>query len=355
MLVNLLVKPGVLKLSEIKAPKPSNGEILVKIKTALTCGTDLKAFRRGHPLVPMPTVFGHEFSGVIEKVGKGVRGFSKGMEIMAVHSAPCGKCYFCKKDLHNLCENIMRTKVLGAFAEYILLPKHIVKHNVFIKPKNLSFAEAAFLEPLSCVVHSINSVCPVRKKAPSGLSNGVGISRGDTAVIIGAGSIGLLHLMVLKTMGIKVIVVEKQKMRLKKVLEEKADIVIDANKGNARKKIMTFTKARGADVVFECTGVPEVWESTIWLVRRGGTIILFGGCKQGTQVTYDAERIHYDEITLRGVFHYKPSDVAQAYKLLSNRKIRVGGLISGEYPLHNLKTAFNKLMSGEGIKYAIIP
>lgn len=340
MLINLLVKPGVLELNQIKTPKPSRGEILVKIKAALTCGTDLKAFRRGHPIIPMPTVFGHEFSGIVEKVGKGVKRFSKGMEIMAVHSAPCGKCYFCRKDLHNLCENIMRTKVLGAFAEYILLPKHIVKHNVFIKPKNLSFTEAAFLEPLSCVMHSINSVS---------------ISRGDSAVIIGAGSIGLLHLMVLKTMGIKVIVVEKQKMRLKKVLEEKADIVIDANKGNARKKIMTFTKARGADVVFECTGVPEVWESTIWLVRRGGTIILFGGCKQGTQVTYDAERIHYDEITLRGVFHYKPSDVAQAYKLLSNRKIRVGGLISGEYPLHNLKTAFNKLMSGEGIKYAIIP
>lgn len=355
MLANLLVKPSVIELNEIKTPKSSYGEILVKIKAALTCGTDLKAFRRGHPMIPMPTVFGHEFSGIVEKVGRGVRRFSKGMEIMAVHTAPCGKCRFCKKGLHNLCENIMKTKVLGAFAEYILLPKHIVKHNVFIKPKSLSFTEAAFLEPLSCVVHSINSVYPVRKKAPSGLSNGVGISRGDTAVIIGAGSIGLLHLMVLKTKGIKVIVIEKQKKRLKKALEEKADIVINPDKENALKKIMAFTKARGADVVFECTGIPEVWEVSIWLVRKGGTIILFGGCKEGTQVVYDAGRIHYDEITLKGVFHYKPSDVAQAYKMLSNGTIKVEGLISGKYPLHNLKTAFKKLMSGEGIKYAIIP
>lgn len=348
MLANLLVKPGVLRLKQIKTPEPSHGEILVRIKASLTCGTDLKAFKRGHPLIPMPAVFGHEFSGVVEKVGEGVKKFSRGMEIMAVHSAPCGKCYFCKKDLYNLCENIMRTKVLGAFAEYILLPRHIIKNNVFIKPKNLPFTEAAFLEPLSCVLHSINSVYPDRKKAPSGFSNGA-------AVIIGAGSIGLLHLMVLRKMGVKVVVIEKQKERLKKALDEKADIVIDANKENIHRKIIAFTKAAGPDFAFECTGIPKVWENSPWLVRKGGTVILFGGCKEGTQVVYDAGRIHYDEITLKGVFHYKPSDVAQAYKMLSTGAIKVGGLISGEYPLQDLTKAFGKLMSGKGIKYAIIP
>lgn len=340
MLANLLVKPGVLELKKIKTPEPSYGEILVKIKAGITCGTDLKAFSRGHPLISTPTVFGHEFSGIVEKVGRGVKKFYRGMEIMAVHSAPCGECYFCKKDLYNLCETIMKTKVLGAFAEYILLPRHIVKHNVFIKPRNLSFAEAAFLEPLSCVVHSINSS---------------GISKGDTALIFGAGAIGLLHLMVLKTMGVKVVVVEKQKMRLKKALEEKADIVIETGKENAHKKIMAFTNATGADVVFECTGIPGVWENAVWLVRKGGTVILFGGCKEGSKVVYDAGRIHYDEITLKGVFHYNPSDVAQAYKLLSTGKIKVGGLISGEYPLKDLAKAFQRLIKGDGIKYAIIP
>jgi L-iditol 2-dehydrogenase len=355
MLANFLIKPGALQLREIKTPEPSYGEILVKIKASLTCGTDLKAFKRGHPLMPMPTVFGHEFSGVVEKAGRGVKKFFRGTEIMAVHSAPCCECCFCKKGLYNLCKNIMKTKVLGAFAEYILLPKHIVKQNVFKKPKNLSYTEAAFLEPLSCVIHSINSVYPVRKKAPSGFSNGVNLSKGDTAVIIGAGPIGLLHLMVLKTMGLKIIVIEKQKERLKKALELKADIAVSPDDRDIRNKIMRYTDNCGADVVFECTGIPEVWESSVRLVRRGGSVVLFGGCKQGAQVKYDAARIHYDEITLKGVFHFKPSDVAQAYDFLSRKKIKVRKLISGEYPLDKLDLAFKKLASGRGIKYAIIP
>jgi L-iditol 2-dehydrogenase len=330
----------MLKLQEIDTPEPSDGEILVKIKAALTCGTDLKAFLRGHHLIPMPGVFGHEFSGVVEKKGKGVRKFFKGAEVMAVHSAPCRVCSFCKKGLYNLCNDIMNTKVIGAYAEYILLPRHIVRQNVFLKPAHLSFKEAAFLEPLSCVVHSINAS---------------GISAGDNAVVIGAGPAGLLHLLVLKSMGVRVAVVEKQKGRLKKTHEGNADRVIDGGKKNVTKEILSFTGQEGADYVFECTGVPEVWEDSINLVRRGGTVVLFGGCKGGTRVSYDTGRIHYDEITLKGVFHYKPSDVAQAYRLLSNRKVKVSGLISGEYPLKDLEKAFRRLLKGDGIKYAIIP
>jgi len=138
MLANLLIRPGVLQLKEVKTPEPSYGEILVRIKASLTCGTDLKAFKRGHPLIPMPSVFGHEFSGVIEKTGRGVRGFSRGMEVMAVHTAPCGSCCFCRKKMFNLCDSIMDSKVLGAFAEYILLPKHVVEHNVFKKAEKLA-------------------------------------------------------------------------------------------------------------------------------------------------------------------------------------------------------------------------
>jgi L-iditol 2-dehydrogenase len=340
MLANLLLQPRVLALKKIKTPEPSYGEILVKIKASLTCGTDLKAYQRGHPFMPMPALFGHEFSGIVEKTGRGVKKLNPGNEIMAVHSAPCDKCYFCKKGLYNLCDSIMSTKTLGAYAEYILLPKHIVKHHVFKKPEKLSFPEAAFLEPLSCVMHSIKSSS---------------IARGNTAVIIGAGAIGLLHLTVLKKMGARAIVLEQQKKRLKKAIELKADIAINPNRRSGFKIIKDSTKGRGADFVFECTGRPEVWEKAIWLVRKGGTVILFGGCRQGTSVTYDAGKIHYDEITLKGVFHYRPSDVMDAYNLLRGRRIKVNTLISGEYPLQNLNTAFQKLLSGEGIKYAIIP
>ncbi len=340
MRANLLIRPGKIQFKDIRTPAPSKGELLVKIKAALTCGTDLKAFRRGHPLMHMPTVFGHEFSGIVEKAGKGVKGFPVGTEVMAVHSAPCKSCAYCKKGLFNLCSNIMSTKVLGAFAEYILLPENIVKQNLFIKPKKLSFAEAAFLEPLSCVVHSINS-------AP--------LFRGDTAIIIGAGPVGLLHLLVLKTMGIRIIVMEKIESRLKKAANEGADMVLNPLRKSDKGRILSFKKHKGADAVFECTGFPEIWEDSVWLVRRGGTIILFGGCATGTLVTYDAGRIHYDEITLKGVFHYTPKEVVRAYNLLIKRKIKVSGLISGKYQLKDLEKAFKKLDAGEGIKYAITP
>jgi L-iditol 2-dehydrogenase len=348
LLTNILVKPGRIELREIKTPEPSYGEILVKIKSALTCGTDLKAFLRGHPLIPMPGVFGHEFSGIVTQVGKGFRRFKKGDAVMAVHTAPCLACKFCGKSAFNLCENIMHTKVLGAFAEYILLPSHVVRQNVFHKPKNLSFEEAAFLEPLSCVVHSVD---PLR------------IKKGDSVLILGAGPIGLLHLLLLKRKGAKVAVADIKEERLKIAKKLGADFVVKSDNLTSpflpplRPPLLRggWGGGIGFDYVFECTGMPDVWEASVNYVRRGGTVILFGGCKSGTRVTYDAGRLHYDEITLRGVFHYTPSDVKKAYKLLREGKLGVSKLISGRCSLQHTQEAFEKLSEGAGIKYAIIP
>ncbi len=387
MLANIIIKPGTIELRDIKTPKPSHGEILVKIKAALTCGTDLKAFRRGHPMIPMPGVFGHEFSGVVAEVGKGVKGFKEGDEIMAVHTAPCLKCIYCKKRLYNLCDKIMDTKVLGAFAEYILLTEYIVKQNILYKPKNLSFEEAAFLEPLSCVVHSMKSV---------------DIKRSDNVLVIGAGPIGLLHLLLLKEKEAVVAISDKHKKKLKIAKELGADFVLRTDTayspsptplpsylltdlpsreglthpctsirvetdplkrgvpstlvGEPARQIRSAGgKGEGFDYVFECTGRPEVWQASVNYVRRGGTVILFGGCKSGTKVTYDTGKLHYDEITLKGVFHFTPSDVKKAYKLLCKGRIGILRLISGSYPLNQLQKAFDKLAMGVGIKYAIIP
>jgi L-iditol 2-dehydrogenase len=379
LLAGILVRPGTIELREGDTPKPSHGEVLVKIKTALTCGTDLKAFIRGHPVIPMPGVFGHEFSGIIEDTGKGVKGFRKADEVMAVHSAPCLKCGYCKKKLYTLCENIMDSKILGAFAEFILLPSHIVKQNLFHKPEHLSFAEAAFLEPLSCVVHGITSL---------------DIKKGDYALVIGAGPIGLLHLLLLKEKGAKVAVMDKNIKKLQIAGKLGADYTVVSNpplppftKGGKleglRKESGVRTVAKrsdmkrefralhfgkggqggislsgdfpGFDYVFECTGMPEVWEASVNYVRRGGTVTLFGGCRSGATVTYDAGRLHYDEITLRGVFHYTPSDVRKAYELLHRKKIDVSPLISGKFPLGKTQKAFERLAKGRGIKYAIIP
>lgn len=325
-------------MTDIPVPTPAEGELLVKVRAALTCGTDLKAYKRGHHVIPMPGPFGHEFSGSVVKKGRGVRNFREGDEIMAAHSAPCLKCRYCKKRLHNLCENIMQTKVMGAFAEYVLLPAHIVRQNVFHKPATLSFEEAALLEPISCVVHGMVPL---------------GIRKGATAVVMGSGPIGLLHVMLLKASGAKVIASDSHKERLMVASALGADVTCEP-KGVAE-AVEKLTAGMGVDHVFECTGKPDVWQSAINHTRRGGTITLFGGCPTGTTVAYDTHRIHYDEITLRGVFHFTPADVRRAFKLLASGKLNTRILISGQYPLTGLSKALDKLGKGQGIKYAIIP
>lgn len=333
----ILTEPGKTELREIARPTADRGEVLVRIKAALTCGTDLKAFKRGHPVIPMPGVFGHEFSGVVAETGRGVKKFREGDEIMSVHSAPCLKCRYCRKNLFNLCEQIMYTKILGAFAEYILLPPHIVRQNAFLKPKNLSFEEAAFLEPLSCVVHSMASL---------------NIREYERALVIGAGPIGLLHLLLLKEKKTLVTMSDKHDSKLKIAKKLGANFV---RKSASALRAPIKRDDIGFDYVFECTGIPEVWEASVDYLRRGGTAVLFGGCASGSKVTYDAGRIHYDEITLKGVFHYTPADVRKAYNLLRKRSIDVSPLISGNYPLRHTQKAFEKLSKGKGIKYAIIP
>lgn len=337
MIASFLIQPGVIEMREVPCPEPSRGEVLVKVKAALTCGTDLKAFLRGHPLIPMPGVFGHEFSGIIAATGRGVRGFKAGDEIMAVHSAPCRTCGYCRKKLFHLCERIMSTKVLGAYAEYLLLPAEIVRQNLYRKPRTLRFEEAAFLEPLSCVVHGMR---------------GLPLKKGDRTLIIGTGPIGLLHCALARAKGMKVLMNGRNPEKLHFSQQFGADRT--ASPGELAEEVRSFTGGMGFDYVFECTGQVEVWEHAVDYARRGGTVVLFGGCKGGTKATYDTCRLHYDEITLKGAFHFTPQDVREAYALLKG-SIDVSPLISGTYPLSDLPVAFERLAKGEGIKYAIIP
>lgn len=332
-----LVAPGRIETREVPVPVPGKGELLIRVKAALTCGTDLKAFHRGHPMIPMPGLFGHEFSGSVAAAGRGVRRFREGDEIMAVHSAPCGVCAFCNRGFFNLCEAVMRTKVLGAYAEFILLPRHIVRQNVHPKPSHLGFAEAAMLEPLACVVHGMK---------------GLPLSQGMNAAIIGTGPIGLLHLILAKRKGSSVVIAGREAERLRLARDLGADhaVMPDELAG----AVNDATNGLGADVVFECTGQVRVWEQSVDYVRRGGTVILFGGCKEGTRACYDTYRLHYDELTLKGVFHFTPSDVRAAFRLLDGG-LNLSPLITAKMPLADLPIALERLSRGEGIKYALIP
>lgn len=337
----ILISPKVMEINrKAPVPTPGPGEVVVQVKAALTCGTDIKAYLRGHPKIPMPSPLGHEFSGDIYKIGEGVEGWAEGEAVMAVHSAPCGECAFCKMGRENLCTTIMDEKVLGAYADFIKLPARIVKTNMFKKPESLSYAEAAMLEPLACVVHGFRMTEADRPKS---------------VLILGAGPIGLLHLMLHKKNGAKVILAGRRADRLETAKDLGADAVLEGDLQDIAWKVTEETDGLGADLVIEATGNKDLWENSPSLVRRGGTVLLFGGCPSGTRACFDAGRVHYDEIKLMGAFHFTPSDVKAAYELLLSGKLNVSKLISGRYNLDDLQLAFDELIGGRGIKFAIIP
>jgi L-iditol 2-dehydrogenase len=341
MRANLLIKPGQIELREIETPSPRAGEVVVKIHVALTCGTDLKTFLRGHPKFPLPALFGHEFSGEVSSVGRGVQNFREGDQVMSVPSGPCGRCYYCKRGQENICDAAMANYALGAYAEFIKVPATVVAQNMFTKPQDLSFQEAALLEPLACVLHGL-SLLKLRED--------------DTVVVIGAGAIGLLHLLALRAFGVhKVIMLGRRAYKLKLAQALGAYRVIDTTEGLSRDLILDVTEGRGADIVIECTGNPTVWESAVNMVRRGGEVVLFGGCKQGSTVTFDTQRLHYDQVTIRSPFHLTRTSVRQAYDLLAEKQLTGSCLITDTYPLDQLNEVFSLLQRGDCIKYAVIP
>jgi len=320
-------------------PQPSPGGVVVEVRAALTCGTDVKAFQRGHPKIPLPSPMGHEYSGVIAACGDQVRNFQVGDAVMGVHSAPCGRCFYCGKGLFNLCETIMDTKVMGAFAERLALPEAIVRQNLFPMPAGLSHESAAFLEPLACVMHGMH----VSRAAET-----------TDVVIFGAGPIGLLFLLALRRHGCRVVVVEPQPGRRETALRLGAEAALPADE-HTREAVMECTGGHGVDLAVECTGRTDVWAASVDYVRRGGAVLLFGGTPPDTQVCFDTARLHYDQISVLGCFHFRPADVRAAADLLATGELDPSPLISGETDLDGLPDIMGRLAAGDGIKYVVRP
>ncbi len=342
MRAGYLVAPGQIELRDEAMPEAEPGGVIVRVRVALTDGTDLKAYRRGHPKMPMPTRFGHEFSGDVAAIGEGVTAFAVGDAIMSVHSAPDGTCYWCLRGEEELCETVMDTKILGAYADYLSVPKHIVGRNAFRKPSDVSYEAAAFLEPLACVVHA---------------QSGFVARAGDTVVVIGDGGFGILHALVARANGARAVLVGRRPQRLALATALGIAETIDARAtGDIADAIRAMTAARGADVTIECTGALDVWEATPSYVRRGGTIVLFGGLPGGTRVAFDAARLHYDEIAVSSPFHFTPRAVRKAYDLIASHAFEVEPIISERFALDDLGDAFASLETGRGLnlKYAIL-
>lgn len=335
--------PGDIRYEEVSIRPLAEGEVLVKVESALTCGTDVKTYRRGHPVLikQIPSGFGHEFSGVVAKLGKNVEGFKEGDRVVAANSAPCGECFYCKREEFNLCENL--DLLNGAYAEYIIVPARIVKKNMLILPENLSFDKAAFCEPLANVVHGVERT---------------EIKAGQTVGIIGIGPIGLMFAKLAKLKGAKVIAAGRNPLKLKLAEEFAcADEIIDLNKyQNPEKIFLSFTEEKkGLDVAIECVGLPSIWERMFSLVRPGGTVHFFGGCKSGSTVTFDTTRMHYGDIKMMSVFHHTPKYFRQALELIASEQVDVEKLITDTIGLKDVQSAMEKHLAGEAIKFLVKP
>lgn len=334
--------PEDVRMEDVPTPEAGPGEALVKIGAALTCGTDVKSYRRGHPTLfkTMPSPFGHEFAGEIEAVGEGVEGWRPGMRVVAANSAPCNRCYYCKVGDQSMCERLEFLN--GAFAEYIVVPSRIVEQNLFEIPDGVEFSRAALLEPLACAVHGV-------VRTP--------IQVGDTVAVIGAGQIGLMFVRLATERGARVISVDKSPERLTVARELGAVETIQADEGvDTIEAVREWTPdGRGTDVVIEAVGLPVLWEQALQMVRKGGEVTLFGGAPSGTSIEVDTVLLHYSQITIRGIFHHTPYTVQTAFDLLRSGQVDPEPFISGVRPLEDIVAALESHGRQEGIKYEIHP
>ncbi|MBD2013199.1 alcohol dehydrogenase catalytic domain-containing protein [Microcoleus sp. FACHB-53] len=342
MLAALLYGQEDLRLQSVATPTPAAGEVVMKVGTATTCGTDLKVWRRGgHArMLKPPTLFGHEVVGEIVAIGVGVTGWNIGDRVVANNSAPCMSCFFCHRREYSLCPNLLFNN--GTFAEYLKIPAPIVQHNLLAVPPDLPNALAAMTEPLACVLHGISC------------SN---VQAGDRVVVIGDGAIGLMFVAVLAHQcGAQVFLFGGNDSRLQIGEQLGASRTFNYHQlSDVPAQVRDLTQGWGADVVIEATGIPAVWEMAIACGRPGATINLFGGCPRDTTITVSTEQLHYNALTLKGVFHNTPAHVRQALELLASRVIPFERLITDYRPLKDLEQALEDMKNRKAIKVAIEP
>lgn len=332
---------STLKYEEAPMPTAGPGEIVLKVMSATTCGTDLKRYKRGYrgDEAGKAAIFGHECAGTVYEVGEGVTKFKVGDRIVAHNSAPCNACYWCKKGQYSMCEDLIFAG--GAWAEYRLIPAEIVRQNTFLIPEGVSYALASIVEPMSCAVYNINEANP---------------QIGDTVAINGAGPLGLGQVVAAKEKGCHVIVTDMSDFRLECAKKLGAEVCINIKdvEDQVQAVIDATPDKRGADVVVDCTGLPEIWEKNMDMVRKGGMVMEFGGCKGGSTVTFNCDRLHYSHLTIKGVFHTTPEVVAQTFDMICSGKFPEEVFIGNRYPLEKAEEALLNHAEGNVVKNEII-
>jgi L-iditol 2-dehydrogenase len=342
MMAAVLYGKEHLQVEPVAVPTIDRGDILVRVKVALTCGTDVKVFSRGYHarMIVPPAVFGHELAGDVVAVGEDVTKFSIGQRVVAANSAPCDQCFFCRHGQQNLCEDLLFNN--GAYAEYIRIPARIVERNTYVIPGHVGYSDAALVEPLACVVRGFEETSP---------------REGDTIAIIGLGSIGLMFAKLAKLYGCRVIAVGRRRSQLERAAALGVDELIAVEGDtNPVKTIRGLTQGRGVDIAIEAVGKPQTWQWAVDMVRRGGMVNFFGGCPNGSNVSLDTALLHYSEITCKATFHHTPAYIRKALDLVCAGHITASFFVNREEPLTNLLEVMRHLMSHNGhLKTAIFP
>jgi L-iditol 2-dehydrogenase len=334
------------RIEQVPVPRAAAGEIIVRVAAALTCGTDLKVFRRGYHarMIQPPALFGHELAGTVTEVGDGVTDFQPGDRVVALNSAPCGECYFCQREQENLCDDLLFNN--GAYAEYIRIPARIAAKNTLLIPEHVSFEHAALTEPLACALHGFEDVHP---------------RTGDTVAVIGGGPLGLMILHVAALAGCEVIAVVKHDAQVAaaKALGT-AQVIQTTQTEDVVAAVRALTsKQRGVDIAIEAVALPETWQQAVAMVRNGGTVNFFGGPAAGTEVRLDTNRLHYGDLTLKATFHHTPAICRRAFELIASGRFQSDRFITGHAALADFNQAFAQLLNRESganlIKTAILP
>ena len=342
MMAAVLYGKENLRVEPVAVPKIGAGDLLVRVRAALTCGTDVKVFQRGYHarMIVPPAVFGHELAGDVVELGEGVTKFACGQRVVAANSAPCHDCYYCRRGLENLCENLLFNN--GAYAEYIRIPARIVEKNTYAIPSHVGYQDAALAEPLACVLRGIEET---------------GIQPGDSVAVIGLGPIGQMFVRMAKLAGARVIALGRRQSQLDRAAKLGAEEVIEVvEPAEAVSAVRALTGGRGAEVAIEAVGTPVTWEMAAHMLRRGGTVNFFGGCPSDARVSLETSLLHYSEITCKASFHHTPGHIQRALEVISEGSVTAQDFVKGQEPLKNMLEVMRYLMSHNGhMKTAIIP
>lgn len=337
--------PNDFKAAEVEKPEIGDNDILLQMKKAAICGTDMRILAGTKTKgVRYPSIIGHEMCGLICEVGKNVKGFEVGEKVSIANVIPCHSCHSCLTGRENACMNrkAIGYEFDGGFAEYVLIPGIAIESGNVVKlPEDVSFEEGALIEPLSCCIRGL-------KNAGTGFN--------DSVLIVGAGPIGLMHLQLSKIVGAKkVIVSEPIASRREKAEKLGADLVIDPTKENLADIVMRETGSLGMDVIVMAIGVPAIINSTLKLCRKGGTVNLFAGFAGTGESTIEVNTIHYNEINVNGSTAYKREDYFEAADMVKNKKVNLKEIVTHTFKIDDFQDAYEVCKSGSGLKVLIEP